>query len=1347
MFVPKANPRNPRRRPRTSSDESVKPPKAKRQRSVLRQAEGPPSVSLDYENGQETVDLATSLTPNEQAGEDAHLPIRAVKPTEEPSGDLDGAIVLSSTDYYTADQLPALPDQIRGLATGKTYICRTIELVYQTNLLRHNAEPLKSFFSASQDYALALTHSHAIVWPYNAPNSAPPPSQTFTVSIPESCRDPHGPVPLGILLSTATGEYPGLLVIIPSTGKIIYWETVSSAATLGLSRQKQNGIQGFTPGLLSGEYATEIMNCEPSGTVAIFSSGRTAHITLRDSQGKPSVLVNFLRSGSSSGAGGFLGGIKSVLGGGYWRKEVSAVRAGESRQRGQRDVIIATSTGLVEIWDTHWNHGNALKKKFDVKEDIIAALPIAAQEPGKPTGEPDLKIMDFAYVSQPSSDDSESHDTDESWRLYLVASSTPWLESRKIFVIELSLSGKGSQVLSTRPVDLSNIPAIQEDSKPRILVPKSEKTAFILIKQSLVILSLTSTVEETPTSQLLSSSNELPLSFQDSIHLRTGKEYEVLGYGVEDVSDGEDCDSCVLMIRNFGVVRVNVAPHYPAEIEVDEGQLSAKHKLEQAIFFGTMAKNPLDLIGEGGLDFAAAEIEQASLEICSDLLRSESRFIPNTSISIEENLRLRAKALDDLALLLGKKGYPLSRPAKWELLWGAEKLAAQRAMCTLDQKFQSGEDGHFISHVIESMNDKFKTRSTNQQDPADHQRTWFLRDSYQMEHIIPWIKNAIKPRRGNSSKQARKLSEQILQASELLLAIMETAYQFRDRHAASYGLGDDFLEDGVVADGYEDLPEFWTSRAVGYAETGHLLDWELDSCRAWIQQSSSADAPDGQTLKKIAINSARHLRVLGQMHQERTRWLASQNDPKLVDEGVSIEQSHMKERKWQLFKLAGIGHLQDALSLAERFRDMGALVELIIELQDQVKNGSSQNTSGDSATVETEADVAHRISQYFEKFGDSWADAYFSRQISMGHPGALLSMRKYQSSVTRFLRTNPAYSKLSWINDVNGEDDYETAAVCLENLAIDSEKQLWCHRVQVSLAKLGLLASSENQPALGNGSALQDNVKRLDSYSEVDAVQELLQVYVQPVLEGAIDQKAETELVLDYFGSQLRGDRPSLHEILGETFSALIGGKIVGVDGLIDLLTLMGSVPVSDEIDNELREREFYHALRVLDHSQYAQQDQSYLSALRKLIWRRCMIKDDWKARGKAAEKSNGDVDSAADSTALYTTLTTCLTEHAETVSPSIYKPLSPTESLMAESESDILVSRFRPEQRARVAVDLKREDDLLRDYIEAGKLDFWFQNLLSTIESQTSAKNTAQPDNQGSIDMSLDSKVRLTWV
>ncbi|KAJ5541997.1 Nucleoporin Nup133/Nup155-like [Penicillium sp. DV-2018c] len=1320
MFVPKAGSRSLRRRQRTSSEDSVKPPKAKRQRSVLRRPdESPPDTKL----GRELTKMATNALSNgetaltDQVDTESHMSIRTVKKGDGPGNNNGGTIVLSSTDFYTVEQLPALPDQIRGLQSGISNSIALSRLEAQLANTR-KIEPLRCFFGTGHDHALALTRSHAIVWPYSAPASTPSPSDTFTVSIPESCRDPKGAVPLGVLLSTASGDHPGLLVIVPSTGKIIYWETVSSAASLGLSRQKQNGIQGTTPGMLSGEYATDIMNAEPSGIIATFSSGRVAHITLRDPQGKPSVLVNFLRSNAGTGGGGIFGGIKNVFAGGYWRKEVTAVRAGGSHQRGQRDVIVATSTGLVEIWDAHWNHGNTLKKRYDIKDEILSALP---EHDVKSASDSELKVMDFAFSTMQSSD-AALQLADGSWRLFMVVRSPQWSETKALYVVQVLLSGNEARVISTHPVDVRHIPApMLANSKPQIFVPKPEETAFVLIGQSLVILSLAE-IEESPSSQLLLDSNKLPLPFQDTIHLRSGTDQEILGTTSEDQANDSASAACVLMLRNFGVLRVTVLPR--PEAEIDELQVTAKHKLEQAVFFGTMAKNPLNLSSEGDLNFPASEMEQASLEICRELLTSEARFIPTTAISLEQNLRLRAKALDDLASLLSRKGYPLSRPAKWELLWAAEKIAAQRAMLKVQEsgKSKSAEEEPFLNHVIKSMKDKFKTPVNPQHGETDPVRQWFLRDSYRMEHVIPWIKNAIKQGRSNAYNPARALSERILAASELFLAVTETAFRYRDEHAALYGLSEDFLEDGVLSDGYEELPEFWTSRGVGYSEAGHLLDLELDSCRAWKTPASAADVPDTSVSNQVARNSYRHLRVLGQMHRERTRWLSAQGDPKLMDQSVSIEQAHVEDRKWQLFKLAGIDHLSDAIELAENFRDMGALVELIIELQDQ-KTGQqpSQETSG-----QTHLDADQLIARYFEKFGDQWADAYFSRQIAMGYPGTLFTMQNYQSAVTRFLRRNPSYSRLSWINDVTGENDYETAAACLENLALTNEKNLWSHRVEISLAKLSKLATQERKQSQMVTATVQEDVKRLDDCVKIDAFQESLYGHVEHILEAAIDRKAEVDLALNHYGGYLAEERPSLHEIFSEALSTLINKEVVGADGLIDILTLMGPDQPADDTDSDVFIRsEFHLALQVLEHARYGQRDPSYLTAVQRLIWRRCMIKDDWVTRGKVAEGPNGHADNTVANTALYRALTACLEEPRNGGLHSVYSLITPAEALMADSDADILVSRFRIEQKARVALDLKTENDILRQCIEVGKLDFWFQNLRETAEVQTSTSSS----------------------
>ncbi|KAI9923395.1 hypothetical protein MW887_009365 [Aspergillus wentii] len=1273
MFVPKAaaaSLRNPRRRQRTSSDESVNPPKAKRQRSVLRYGdlERPSDNETEHEIPNGPMDPRGLVQPNElnampaeKTNSQKSLSIRGPKKPEKRDHGTDGTVVL---------------------------------------------------------------------------------------------------IPLGILLSTATAGPPGLMVIMPSTGKIIYWETVSSAASFGLPRQKQNGLQGSISGLLSGEYAIEVMNAEPSGVIATFSSGRVAHITVRDSQGKPTVIVNFLRSSAGSSSGGFFDGIRNVLGGGSWRKEVAAARAGGSHQRGQRDIIIATSTGIFEVWDTHWNNGSILKKQFDIKQELSCSLGSSCTDG---SGEYELKILDFAFAAGDFGDGRESPTSaEESWPIFLVVAPPRISGARNLFLVHLILSDK-TNILSTRSIDLLGITASPDDVKPKLSVPRPGDTAFIVIEQSVILLSL-SEFEESPTSQLLVDSNRLPQPFHDTISFRSGKEYEILGSGFEDQTSEDSHPACLVMVRGFGIIRVTALPRGNAETEDEYGRITAKHKIEQAVFYGTILENPLDLISTGGLNFPAEEIEQAALEICKELLRSESKFIPNTAISVDQNLRSRAKALDDLAGLLMQHTKTLNPLAWWELLWGAEKLAAQRAMWKIEEESRrnSSECSTFLARVIDLMSDKFKTKYEPQNDDGDTVRHWFLHDTFQMEHIIPWIFNAIKPQKGATSRQSRKMADQILKASELSLAVLETAFRYRDERARFYGINEGFLENGVLTTGYEGLPEFWTSQAMGYIETGHLLDLELDSSRAWTQQTMpTSEVPDNQIVKKISKNSARQLRILGRMHCERVKWLSAQADTGLMDEGIATEQAHIKQRKWQLFKLAGIGQLDDAIILAEEFRDMGALVELIIELQDQTKGQLFQQASLGDAThaIENETDeLGNKISLYFERFGDSWAEAFFSRQISMGQSGVLFAMRKFQPFITQFLRKFPAYSRLSWINDVIGEKDYDAAARSLETLAIEHESDIWNHRVELSLAKLNKLAAWERTAATSQ-STLQENIKRLEDYAEIDAVQEVVYAHIVPALQGAIDQKAEVDLAIDHFGKAIAQDRPSLHEILSHTLTKVITRQVISLDYLIDLLTLIGPGDVLGYGHSDFLGKEFYLALRIVRLSSYAQKDPLYHAALQKLVWRRCMIRDNWEAAGKAAEKMGDGAESFVHDTALFRTLALCVRDRnsEEANLQSLYMPFSPSEVILSKSDSDLLVSRYRSEQRTRIARDLDREDEIFGGYLEKGELGFWFKNLITSAEaaaiSPMTSETIEQPHYGNQVELespSADvsgSKAQLNWL
>jgi nuclear pore complex protein Nup133 len=51
------------------------------------------------------------------------LPVRSLNELKRPANEVNAAVVLSKTDFYTVSQLPAFPDQIRGLPSGKLWTC------------------------------------------------------------------------------------------------------------------------------------------------------------------------------------------------------------------------------------------------------------------------------------------------------------------------------------------------------------------------------------------------------------------------------------------------------------------------------------------------------------------------------------------------------------------------------------------------------------------------------------------------------------------------------------------------------------------------------------------------------------------------------------------------------------------------------------------------------------------------------------------------------------------------------------------------------------------------------------------------------------------------------------------------------------------------------------------------------------------------------------------------------------------------------------------------------------------------------------------------------------------------
>ncbi|CRG85561.1 Nucleoporin nup132 [Talaromyces islandicus] len=1281
--------RNTRRRQRTSLDEAVKPPNAKRQRSTLRQGSGEAPVKTiansDLQENQQPADVDqqdSNDDRNKAEQNQQNLAFRGPRKHEKPAGQTDSAITLSSNDYYTVTKLP-VPEQLLDFISGRA----------------------RCIFNTKTGFALLLTESRALVWSYTAGSCQLEP-ETLPLSIPQWCTGDDTAL-MGTLVSNVTNAIPGLLVVAPSTGKLIYWESASNAAFVGIAKQKQSGLRGSIPGLLSGEHVTNVINAEPSGIILVLSTGRVAQVTMRDPQGKPGLTVNFLRGYTS---GGFFDGLRNVLGSNSWRKEIAGVRTGASLVRGQRDIFILSSAGLLEIWDSHWNNVNTLRSEINIQEDIYHSLGLASDT--KPNYS--LRVLDFV-ASHEELKTPQSGEIQQSTTLFFLALISQGPSTKILVVTKAAIHHDSVELLSSHKIENPSIVNELETHKPKLHITRPSNTAFIVIGQKVWIVSILG-LEPTPSAQLLDSGISKP--FHDRVQFQSGDKYEIIG--TDSNAEGVELENptCILMLRGYGLIGISALSS-----QLEDGgiaSVTAKHKIEQAVFYGTMTNTPLSFNDDGEPGFSVEELENAALEICNDVLQSNARFIPHATMSIDHNLRLRSKALSDLAAELLRRRVALSRRVRWELLWAGEKLAAQRAIWKLEEEFQKTWNPEtFLSRTIGLMNEKFRTKHDSiKTSEEDHVRQWFFHDTFRMQHIIPWIFNAIRGSKGPGGRASTAFLAQVYQASELSLAALESAFRFREDHALQYGLGDEVFENGVLLSAYADLPEFWTSENMVYSETGNMLDLELESSRSWIQQPMpNAGESDSHMLLQIAKNSCRRLYVFNMMLDERTRWLSAQNDPKLKDEGISMKEANQKQRKWQLFKMAGIGQLQGAISLAEEFRDMGALVELMVELQDQIKSYEADSEGKLALPVKDMPSFSQKIGEYFDSFGEPWAEAFFSRQINVGQPGVLLSMKDYQLHVTRFLRKFPSYSRLAWVNDVIGEEDYKMASDALEKLALTQEANLWDKRVQLSLSKITRLASWERTNSLDK-SENKTWRNRLDELGELAGIQELLYEHILPAMHGAIDPKAELDLAMEHFGNRV-SDRPALKELFEESLAQLIRGQALNAEQLINLMTLM-----DDEVhflgveESEALHRGFFIALRVLRLSDYATSDPAGYGYLQRLIWRRCIARDDWSAILKSKSQSDADRKSLLRGTALVKTLAECMAEESSQrpATDDLYRLGKPSEAIQFGSY-ELVRNRFRAEQWPHIERDLNLEIDTLRRFIEEGQLDLWYPELLKLVQ------------------------------
>jgi nuclear pore complex protein Nup133 len=1064
------------------------------------------------------------------------------------------------------------------------------------------------------------------VWNYNAETSP----KIVSLALPFSLRA-SDPLPLGAIVRNGPTNDFGVVAIAPSTGKIAFWENIDSAEARNLYPQRHQGAEGSIK-LYSGETITDVVDIEHAGFVLIASSGRLAHLTLRDSQGRPNIATTILDVPNSSHGSFF--SFKGLLGGAI-RKSIASVKARPSDSKGQMEVITVTRTGLFQQWDLSWSGQHNFIREVDAHAEIASAVQVDASPESHNLQE--VQILDFVILEQ-------KHPHDTVGLLVLVALSGP--ESLNYSLLEVDLASSGATVSRAIPLRNFHQPQLPHEPSGTLLLPYPGHTAYVLFPGAICVASLAQP-EESPENQLLLDAGRSTLPFQDTVYfrqnIREGIDVVLSGYASEDGNPKEKRATALIFIQEFGVVQINAQP--PRNDNEDEERLkvTARSKLEQATFFSTAPGNLLDFSIKSRFSFSEDEVSQAALDISSGILSSSYDYLEKVTSSMDDQFKKRASALRTLISQL-RSDYPaLSFQTKWRLLWQAEKLAAAHKLWLWYQEKQQDQQAHpesypdniLMGDIIKALNERYKTPIQPDLGETDYIRQFFLKDVDSIHVLIPWgwfflrtfyIKDG--------AKEQPPIMQRLSEGTDVMLVALETAFEFRQANIETYDLDPESLEDGILkpGHGYDILPHFWTSSHNIVSSIRSLVDVGRN-----LAVSNYEEGYQEFLAQKIGKDNPRLVKVGCQTHIERFQWALEQSEEKQREMGRSLRNEwNTNVRPSHIIGLMEIGLATDGMKLAEQYRDMPTLVNLV---WDETNWLESEKATTRSKMEQAESTVKlnrikERISRYFEIYGDDWAEAFYLKYITENQAAQLFT-KEYlnQPALTKFLRADPSRARLRWINEVSGEKNYEAAAASLYDAATKQETNSWCQRVELSMAKLAMLCKNEKKDTTPpsppeteprektRAEKIRDN--RFSStlhQLEYAKIQEEVYERLMPIITGALDDESAVELLMAEFGQGRLRDRPAHQSILKEGFENLIHHKVIDPALMIDILTLM------DSDDNEesslLESNEFIYAMRVLIIN-WHDIHRTTREGLLKLVWKRLCIKDNWAEINQTKEISD----------------------------------------------------------------------------------------------------------------------------
>ncbi|KAK6535191.1 hypothetical protein TWF694_001661 [Orbilia ellipsospora] len=1279
-----------RRRPRPphqsqisiSASNSLHPQKKPRQRSVSAQRELNASPEAMAAVAAATMDVSS---------------IRSLQDKKKGS-----VIEWAKTTKYCVAQLVGLPMELRD--TGDNYTKRMSALTDQTS-----------------GNALLIKDHGVDVWRYDDVQLLPKPNH-FPLPVDEAPgRTFSSPQPLGSLVSPiGSSDEAGLVVVMPVTGRIAYWDSVSSAMTEGLL-QRRRGVEGALQ-LSSNEQANMITNIEPAGFIVCTNLNRVVHLSLRDGVGKPVVQITTLKNIGSSVVGGLLGGLASAFKSGSVKKEIVAIRPGRVIGRAERELLVATSHGHLTRWEVSRNGAAVVLSDVDLREQLLARVLAVGPSALHSLDRDTFTILDVAagrstpeganvLVLTAWDGDAEMGENATHYALVLVT-----LYRGSSFAV------KKAHYISCFQSPLSSVIGV---SRPRLYLPNPYKTAFAVFSSAVVLVSIIpEDMYNLPFgSDIPDVAFDSKAGFEEVIDFKEQSRVEIIGSGMEELSqegasfsstksfrmDVDSRDSrrkyyspgVVIITKGAGVLKLTVFDAEADDVRPKPSPrpVPVKSKMELAVFFGINEKNLLNFNGRQEITYPTEDVEQAARGLSMDILCSHGQYLSSFGPSIDIYLESRAQKLQALADYLRAVHKPISREIKWKLLWDAEKVAAARAVYrSFAQKQSAGKDlsEGLLREIITAFFEKNSIPIIDIQNPM---REWFAMHLPNIWQLIPLLRETVS--RGNSAVGV--LVRRVHESNEIILTILSTAHTFRSQHAHPYGLATELDGDGIANfRGLNGPP--WTSSPDILTTLNRNIEVNskiLENPQLKKEGDNFAESILDQMVEMVEVSCRNFV--------ERATWCETRHEEDLVEQGKEIRHLYLKERNQWIRALADAQRADQAIDIAERYRDYRTLVELAFEeigrINAYLDKHVADMSDSERKDCQSQRDaIVTRLESYFERFGEEFAFVLYEYQVEMGNLKELLvQFPKFKKQLDAFLHSSNHYTKLQWINDV-GNGKYRDAGQTLMETA-ETEQLLWAQSVELSIGKLALMIGT-------SGPELENFAGSFDKKLKLIDIQQGIQSHVYLESRGTIDAQAATEVAFSAFGSRL-SPYESLRDIFKRNVGKVVTGQAMDAESTIDFLTLM-----HDDVEREEEEEDrkwfgaFQMALTVLA---TAELDDARKDQARKTIWRRLYLSEDWMDILDLSRQNSTQIEARIMNTNAFEVL---LYGYKEGLFEDLkaYAPLAPSHSGF-DQEVEFLRARF-PENPAHwlqtLYTELKLEENEVGRLVD-NNLEFWFPWMCET--------------------------------